>query len=349
MSRTETTAVQQYESGLADDKHNALAQAFNPFAADVQKCLSEAAAITVTDETDVGAMKLARDGRLKLRRIRIDVENTRKGLKESSMREGKAIDGMANIIKFMIVPVEEDLQAKEDFVKLAREKRAAELADSRAAELGKFDADSTHFDLAGMSDEAYAQLVKTSELGHNARIKAEKDEAERVEAERIAEAKAEAEREKERETERKRIEAENAELKKQADKDAKERAKAEAARKKAEAETKRIKAAQAKAEAARKKAEAETKRIKAAQAKKDDDEKTAELKRIQAEKDAEQAALSAPDADKIKRLDDDVCALTVPSVSSDVALTAIHEVRGLLNGVVKRLRDASKELKKADK
>jgi len=346
------TGIQAYESGLNDERHNAIAGAFNPFAAEIQGIIKDAEAITVTSETDVAAMAAARKDRLALRRIRVDVENTRKELKEASLREGKAIEGMANIIKYMIVPVEEALQAKEDFVKRAEERRKAELSELRASELARFEIDSSCFDLAGMNDQAYAQLLSTSEAGYKAKKEAEKREAERIEAERVAEEKARAERIKAEQEERARIEAENAKLRKQAEADAKERAKVEAAQRKAEAEAVKLrkeivareqaaKEEAARAERARKDAEAKAERD---NAERERAEKEAELARIKAEKEAEQAALAAPDADKITRLVDDICALHVPAVSSEAALAAIHEVRGMLNGVVKRLRDAAKEL-----
>jgi len=56
------------------------------------------------------------------------------------------------------------------------------------------------------------------------------------------------------------------------------------------------------------------------------------------------ARLAAPDKDKIERLVADVCALDVPAVSSDVALAAIHKVRGILNSAVKCLRNAVADL-----
>jgi len=330
------TEIVSYESGLDAEKHNALANTFNPFMENVSGLIETAKQITVETCEDGDAMKIARKTRLSLRKIRCDVESTRKALKEASLREGKAIDGMANIIKFIIVPVEEDLQAKEDFVKLAEERRIAELSESRSEELLQYDVDSQHFDLAAMTEEAFGQLLSSSKVGYEAKIQAEKAEAARIEAERIKEEKAEAEERRAEAAERKRLQEENAKLEKAARAEAKKRETLEAARRKAEKESARLRK---EAEDKERAAEAESARI-------DAEKREAEIDAARVEKEAEQARLSAPDKDKIDVLVADICALSVPSVSSNIALDAIADARGLLNGVVKRLRTAQKELSK---
>jgi len=71
---------------------------------------------------------------------------------------------------------------------------------------------------------------------------------------------------------------------------------------------------------------------------------------LKAKQEADQARLAAPDSEKITVLIEDICALSIPSVSSDIALDCVHDIKGILNSAVKRLRDANKELTKgADK
>ena len=66
----------------------------------------KAKTIKVVDETQKADMEMARVGRLFLREKRIAIEKKRKELKEQSLREGKAIDGIANVLKAVIVPIE---------------------------------------------------------------------------------------------------------------------------------------------------------------------------------------------------------------------------------------------------
>lgn len=347
------TNIMKYESGLDNEKHNALANKFNPYAASVQDLICAASKITVNGVEDVTGMKSARETRLKLKTIRVDVEKVRKEMKESCLREGKAIDGMANIIKYMIVPVEEKLQEMEDVARREEEKRVAALVEDRRSQLCAFDVDSTHFDLASMEQNAFDILLASSEAGYKARIAAEKAEAERIEAERVKAEKAAAERRKAEAEERARIEAENAKLKKEAEERekemAKERAKAEKERIKAEAERAKVE----------KMAQDERNKLAAIIAEKEERErKEAEKKaaderaKIESERDrlaaveAERLAkLSAPDIEKMETLLSDICAITMPAVNGDVAIDALHKVRAGLNAAVKTLRAAIKSMK----
>lgn len=109
------------ESGLEPTKAQAILNVFQDtfrLAADWERKAKE---IVVTDGSQVAAIALAREGRLLLREKRIGVENTRKELKEQSLREGKLIDGIANALKGVIVPVEEYLKRQENFVALKEE------------------------------------------------------------------------------------------------------------------------------------------------------------------------------------------------------------------------------------
>ena len=341
-----TTEIEKYESGLAVEKHNALANRFNPFAEEMKGLLKQAAAIVVKDESDTKGMQAARETRLALRAIRVDIEKSRKEAKEAALREGKAVDGMANVLKYMIEPEEARLKELEDFVKLAEERRKAELSETRTAQLEAVEIDCSCFDLGNMSAEAYATLLASSKAGYEAKKAAEAAEIKRIEDERKAAEKAEAERRKQEAEERARIEAENAELRK----------KAEAAEKAAEAERKAAAAEQAKrdkaAEKERAKIEAERKKLEAELRKKAEAEQ-AERDRIAAEAkaaaDAEKAKAAAPDKDKLIALDRDICALVMPSVVGDVALAAIAETRNHLNAIIGGLRKAVKDMEKGAK
>jgi len=85
----------------------------------------------VTKEDQTAEMDMARVGRLFLRDKRIAIEKARKELKEQALREGKAIDGIANVLKALIVPIEEYLGKQERFVEIQDDiKRQALIAEA---------------------------------------------------------------------------------------------------------------------------------------------------------------------------------------------------------------------------
>jgi len=321
--------IQKYESGLDMEKHNKLAAKFNPFMEQVNGLLEDSKAVQVAGENDSKGMEEARNLRLALKAIRVDVEKTRKTLKEASLLEGKAIDGMANIIKFIIQPTEKELQEKEDIVRLAEQRKIDEITESRKAELQEIGVDCKYYDLGTMPDKDYNDLIEASKFSLRKRKEEEAAETKRIEDERIAKEKIEAER------------------KRMAD-EAMENAKAEAAEANKAAE-------KAKAEADAIKKKAETERL--ADQKKIDDMKKAESERVKAEEDKRIAALEAekkanedkakaPDTEKINSLIDNICELDVPSVTGQGALKAILGARKGLNQVVLTLRKCVEEMAK---
>lgn len=86
--------------------------------------------IVVTDAGQTEIMALARTGRLFLKDRRVELEKERKRLKEQALREGQTIDGIANVLKGLICPLEEYLDKQEHFV----EYRAREEAEKKRIE-----------------------------------------------------------------------------------------------------------------------------------------------------------------------------------------------------------------------
>src|SRR5450755_2638315 len=103
------------DSGLEPTKVEGLLANFGTAYANAKVLANGATDLIVTDEAQADIMQDARRRRLAIKAVRVEVENTRKSLKEQSLREGKAIDGMANIIKALIIPVEEHLEKQEKF------------------------------------------------------------------------------------------------------------------------------------------------------------------------------------------------------------------------------------------
>jgi len=350
------TDIAQYKSGLDDERHNMLANAFNQITVGLEDALEEAKGIQISGVTDLVNMRKARESRLALRTIRIETENKRKKMKEASLLEGKAIDGMANIVKALVVPVEKDLQEKEDYIQRKEDERIALLVEERKASMAKFEVDCEHFDLGAMKDEAFATLLASSEAGYNARIKAERDEAEakenaelarRAEEMRLRKAKEEAEaiaeklrKEKEAaefeviqqkvdaEKERKRVELEAQETKRQFE---------EASRLQHETLNKVMEEDRLKKEAEFAELEAQSQRLRDAEAKRIADE--AEAKRVE-----EQRRLEGSDKDKLLVLIDDIMGVVIPTVSSDAAQVALCGTHKLISELISKLSSVIKEM-----
>lgn len=146
-------------------------------------------AIAVSSVDQIEDMKEARTQRLALREARITIENNRKSLKDESLKRGQAIDTTARALKQFIEPVEKYLETQEKFAELKAAADKAERYAARTSAISKF-TDPDMYNLNDMEEEAFQQLL----------IKLEKEEADRVAAERAdlerqeAEAKAERER-----------------------------------------------------------------------------------------------------------------------------------------------------------
>lgn len=125
------------DSGLVEAKAKILLDNFSNYFEIAADWEHKARAIVVTDSSQIAEMDMARTGRLFLREKRISIERTRKQLKEQALREGKAIDGIANVLKALIVPIEEYLKEQEDFVKIQKEREAEQIrleAEQKAEE-----------------------------------------------------------------------------------------------------------------------------------------------------------------------------------------------------------------------
>lgn len=249
--------------------------------------LRELRTITVTDIADKAGMKAAREARLQVRAMRIEVENTRKQLKESSLRRGQAIDKVAGIIKGELEPIEAHLLAQETFAERAEEERIQRVGGERFKVLAglQFNAPLGFVELANMSDEEFANLKSDAETLAEARAaKAKKEAEERAERERI---------------ERDKLRA----------------AQEEAAKAKAEADRLRKEAAEkeAAAKAEREKLEKELADKRAEEERKQREERA----RLDAEHAAQRAREAAPDAEKIRAMAVAVRALSAPELSTD--------------------------------
>jgi len=337
------------ESGLEKTKADYILQKFGNFfdlAADWQR---KADTLLVTNINQVAEMKMAREGRLFLKQKRIEVEYTRKELKEQSLREGKAIDGVANVLKALIIPIEDYLEQQEKFAEIQEANYREIKRQTRFEELTKYEWIDTGFiDLGGLPEESYQSLFAGIKKTYNDRIAAEK----KAEEERIAKEKAEA-------AERERIRQENERLKKeaiereklaeierkkQAEILAKEKAKAETERKAMEEKNRKEReAAELEAKKEREIADAKLKAEQEAKAKmeavlkaraeedrKAMEEATAELK---AKQEAERKAVAAPDKEKLLSFAKSISQIQPIELKTDEAKKIYENVKILVGKI----------------
>lgn len=182
------------ESGLEIAKAQFVLEKFQSYFEIAAEWEQKAKSIVVTNESQTAEMQMARVGRLFLRDKRIDVEKARKKLKEQALREGKAIDGIANVLKALIVPTEKYLEQQEKFVeirqaKINEEKRKAFEQKMEEERIAKEKAEAEERERIRVENE---QLKKEA-IAREAKAKAEREEQTRKLAEQKAKAKAERE------------------------------------------------------------------------------------------------------------------------------------------------------------
>ena len=202
MSEQNEVIVAVQNSGVELTTAIALQNAFEGLFVKAQDWERIAKSIVVTDPTQLTEMKKARETRLELRAIRVEADKVRKKLKEDSLRYGKAVQGVYNVIEYFIAPLEEHLEKQEKYAENIEKERQEKLKNERAEILSQYAQYLPPFgDLGKMADFEFERLL---DIGKEQEKKAKEEEEKRKkeEEERIS---------KERE-ERKRIEEENEKL-----------------------------------------------------------------------------------------------------------------------------------------
>ena len=124
VSKENQLAIIVKESGLETTKAKFILEKFQDYFGIAEEWEKKAKTLVVNNESQRAEMEMARTGRLFLKEKRVAIEKARKELKEQALREGKAIDGIANVLKALIVPIEEYLEQQERFVEIRAEKAA---------------------------------------------------------------------------------------------------------------------------------------------------------------------------------------------------------------------------------
>ena len=318
------------ENNLEKTQGQVILDNFSSFIKEASQWESKAKTIVITNVLQVEKMAEARGARLALKSIRVNVENVRKSLKEKALREGKAIDGIANVIKALIVPLEEYLETQEKFAETLEAERIAKKNEERAFELAKYVEDITLYNFKDMPDEVFDNLILKVKTVFDAEQEAKK----KTEQERIG-------NEKKEKAEQERIKAENEKLKKEAEPREKELTKERAEQeKKLEAEKEKAKKeaeAREKAEAELKAKEEEEKRKKKETEEKEKAEKLAILE-------AERQAKLMPEREKIVAYSERIKNLESPTDLSVAGRVIVEEAEKKLLAISQEIKIKIKSL-----
>ena len=205
------------EAQLDQSRADYLLQNFSGHFKEAAEWAKKAKDIIVTNENQTVMMEIARTGRLFLSKKRQEIEKARKWMKEPALREGQAIDKIANLLKDTIIPTEEHLRRQEDFVKLRQEAEAERIrleveARMEQERIAKEKADA---EALAKAQAENARLRKESEAKEKALAEERRKvayEQEKIKKENEAKI---AEENRKRQEELARVQAENAEIARQ--------------------------------------------------------------------------------------------------------------------------------------
>jgi len=296
-----------------------LQAAFMPYFERAAEWRDKAMAIQVTSLHQTSEMRQAREARLALKDIRVNAEKTRVKLKEESLRTGKAIDGMANVIKFLIAPIEAHLEEQEKYGERLAEKQRAEQRDLRECEAGKYLQDFPQsVDLGAISEEGFAKLLHFAKAQFDAREEA----TNRLEKERI-------EREQREAAEREAMRLENERLRAEAEIQ-------EAAMREERAERERL---QREHEAAIAAERAEVERLRMER----EANERAEAERIRKERaeqeTKERSEAEAPDKEKLLLYADHLLSVAPPKIESEALNQKLNEAKALIRRAIQLISE----------
>lgn len=225
------------DSGLEKSKAQYILDAFHDIFEITAEWERRAKRIKVTDSSQIDMMQKAKEGREVLSAKRIEIEKTRKLLKEHPLREGQTIDGIAKTLQGVIAPIETHLKEQEDFVKnqikareeerriKVEEKAEKERIKKEKAEAKERERIQKENEKLRKENEAKDKKIR-EEREENERKQQEKDNAHRKEREE-AEAKAQKVKDDAVRAEREKTEKVQAELKAKEEEEEKARKEAE--------------------------------------------------------------------------------------------------------------------------
>jgi hypothetical protein len=175
------------ENGLPKEVVLSIENKFKEYEDIASEWNKKAYEIEVTDESQVDLMQQAKEGRLLLKAKRVEIEKTRKRLKEQSLLEGRFIDSLAKRLFAIIEPAEEHLGIQERYAETKEQLRKAKLKIDRLALLNPYLSvlDLDAFDLSTMSEVAFTTILNGAKVAfedyqnEQERIRLEQEEIEK--------------------------------------------------------------------------------------------------------------------------------------------------------------------------
>jgi|694.fasta_scaffold04820_15 hypothetical protein len=176
---------------IEKSKSDYIIEKFSEFTLIATEWNEKANAILVTDESQIDLIKQAKEGRLILKAKRIEIEKTRKLLKEQSLNEGRLIDSIAKSLTALVEPAEKHLMIQESFIEIQEQNRKAELKAERYKLMLPYadilDPDTLQLDI--ITEEAFNGILKYAKSSLEAKIEFER--LAKIEQEQKAKAEAE--------------------------------------------------------------------------------------------------------------------------------------------------------------
>lgn len=176
---------------IEKSKSDYIIEKFSEFTTIATEWSEKANAILVTDENQIDLMKQAREGRLLLKGKRIEIEKTRKSLKEQSLNEGRLIDSIAKSLTALVEPAEKHLELQERFAEIQDQKRKAELKAKRYELMLPYSEvlDPQTLQLDIITEEAFLGILNYAKI--TLQTKLESERLAKIEQEQKAKAEAE--------------------------------------------------------------------------------------------------------------------------------------------------------------
>jgi len=329
---TQLTAVLA-DAGLNQNSNSAILERFAALDAQASEWMAKAKTLVVANADQKDEIKQAREARLALRKIRTEADKTRKDLKAESLRYGKAVQGVYNFLEYKIKPIEDHLQAQEDFAKIAEQNRVDALRSERELLVN----DLREFvgygdDFGAMSQIAFDAVLSSAKQQRADQIKHNEEAKAAHEAEVLRQAEDQRKMRAENERLRSEAQAREAALKVERDLVAAEQKAAAKARVEREAAAAKARVEREAAEIARQKIANELAAAKRAQA--EQDAKVAALAKAKAEQ--ERKANAAPDKAKLRAFLAGLSCGGDPSLNSVDATEILDDFRNDLAGIVSK-------------
>lgn len=171
--------------GLTEAKAAEVVSNFDQYEQLIAKWQEKADSIVVQNEDDTESMDKARDLRLQIRKVRIEVEKRRKDLGEEAHKYKKAVDTIGRTIREPLEKLEASLMEKEKFAELQQAKKQAELRSQRMEELKEYQVNFDGVDLGTMDEDSYEIFKFGVVKRHEDKIKAQKEAEEQAKIERL--------------------------------------------------------------------------------------------------------------------------------------------------------------------